>query len=265
MSCPTLDQIKYYRARMLEVQDFTKNVMLPDLLAVAPFYLDLATTGKGVGNYLTWGVLDGASQNPNDRVFPAGGIANGAAQGLRRRHGQHAHLREVLLLRRLGGRGQDPARVVPGAGQVQPRGLPPIDERRRSPRASTTGPARRATSTTARCSRWRSARWPRCSSPTCAASQEVVAIVDQVLAAVGATGHPEVLQSNLGRIAARVIKARDQRRPRPRMGRPARGQHQEGRHRRATRLRRIRRRASAPAAGTLRAARSPTTSRSRTV
>ncbi len=31
--------------------------------------------------------------------------------------------------------------------------------------------------------------------------------MDQVLAALGATGKPEVLMSSLGRIAARVIKA----------------------------------------------------------
>jgi [NiFe] hydrogenase large subunit len=37
---------------------------------------------------------------------------------------------------------------------------------------------------------------------------DVVKYVDEVLAAVGAPGKPEVLISNLGRIAARVIKAR---------------------------------------------------------
>ncbi|HEY5540820.1 MAG TPA: nickel-dependent hydrogenase large subunit, partial [Coriobacteriia bacterium] len=37
---------------------------------------------------------------------------------------------------------------------------------------------------------------------------DVVKYVDEVLAAVGATGKPEILISNLGRVAARVIKAR---------------------------------------------------------
>jgi len=38
--------------------------------------------------------------------------------------------------------------------------------------------------------------------------KDVVKYVDEALAAIGQTGHPEVLVSNLGRVAARVIKAR---------------------------------------------------------
>jgi [NiFe] hydrogenase large subunit len=37
---------------------------------------------------------------------------------------------------------------------------------------------------------------------------EVVKYVDEVLAAVGAAGKPQILVSNLGRVAARMIKAR---------------------------------------------------------
>jgi hydrogenase large subunit len=40
-------------------------------------------------------------------------------------------------------------------------------------------------------------------------SKSVKALVDTVLAAVGQAGHPEVLMSNLGRLAGRVIHAKE--------------------------------------------------------
>jgi hydrogenase large subunit len=46
--------------------------MLPDTKAIAPFYLDVAGYGKGVGRYCAWGVFDAASRNPEERYLPAG-------------------------------------------------------------------------------------------------------------------------------------------------------------------------------------------------
>jgi len=71
---PPLEQIMTYKSLMAEVADFIDTVMIPDLLAIAPFYLDLAKVGKGHGNYLSWGVLDEKSQDPYERVFPRGGL-----------------------------------------------------------------------------------------------------------------------------------------------------------------------------------------------
>jgi hydrogenase large subunit len=39
--------------------DFVDQVYLPDLLAVAPYYLDYAGLGEGLGNFLTWGEFPG--------------------------------------------------------------------------------------------------------------------------------------------------------------------------------------------------------------
>jgi hydrogenase large subunit len=36
---------------------FVDQVYLPDLLAIAPFYLEYAGLGEGLGNFLTWGEL----------------------------------------------------------------------------------------------------------------------------------------------------------------------------------------------------------------
>jgi len=33
---------------------FVDQVYLPDLLAIAPYYLDYAKVGEGLGNFLTW-------------------------------------------------------------------------------------------------------------------------------------------------------------------------------------------------------------------
>ncbi len=37
------------------LREFVEQVYLPDLLAIAPFYLDYAKIGEGLGNFLTWG------------------------------------------------------------------------------------------------------------------------------------------------------------------------------------------------------------------
>ncbi|MEW6019341.1 MAG: nickel-dependent hydrogenase large subunit, partial [Pseudomonadota bacterium] len=67
---PAIDEILFYKSRMEEVKNFIDTVMVPDLLAIAPFYRDDLLGSKGVGNYLTWGVLDEKSQDPYDRLFP---------------------------------------------------------------------------------------------------------------------------------------------------------------------------------------------------
>jgi hydrogenase large subunit len=56
------------------VSDFITNTMIPDTLAIAPFYLEAAGYGKGVGNFLAWGVFDDVSMDPKKRVMPRGGL-----------------------------------------------------------------------------------------------------------------------------------------------------------------------------------------------
>jgi len=45
-----------------KAKDFVENVYIPDVLAIAPFYLDWAGHGAGVGNFLSYGEF------PNDTV-----------------------------------------------------------------------------------------------------------------------------------------------------------------------------------------------------
>jgi hydrogenase large subunit len=45
------------------ITDFVDQVYLPDLLAIAPYYLDYAALGEGLGNFLTWGEFPGAGDS----------------------------------------------------------------------------------------------------------------------------------------------------------------------------------------------------------
>ncbi len=43
--------------------EFVDQVYLPDLLAIAPYYLDYASLGEGLGNFLTWGEFPGTDNS----------------------------------------------------------------------------------------------------------------------------------------------------------------------------------------------------------
>jgi len=76
-----LDLIATFLYKLKKVQAFIDNVFIPDVLAVAPFYLDWAGIGKGHANYLAWGVFDDpASRDPYKRLLPRGAVY--ASEGL---------------------------------------------------------------------------------------------------------------------------------------------------------------------------------------
>ena len=71
------NHIASFKFAMKEVVDFVNNVYIPDILAVAPAYLDWAGIGKGHGNYLSWGMLPHDSKHhTKNQVFPDGVIWN---------------------------------------------------------------------------------------------------------------------------------------------------------------------------------------------
>ncbi len=58
-----------------KMEAFVKQVYLPDLLAIAPYYLDYAALGEGLGNFLSWGELPQDETNPTGSYrIPAGAI-----------------------------------------------------------------------------------------------------------------------------------------------------------------------------------------------
>jgi Ni,Fe-hydrogenase I large subunit len=67
------DTIATLKGLFVNGKQFVEQVYLPDVLAVAPFYLDWAGIGGGVGNYLSYGDFADAAGN---QFFPAGAILN---------------------------------------------------------------------------------------------------------------------------------------------------------------------------------------------
>jgi hydrogenase large subunit len=59
------------------ITQFVDQVYLPDLLAIAPYYLDYAALGEGLGNFLTWGEFPGAGDSgPLKLLVPRALILN---------------------------------------------------------------------------------------------------------------------------------------------------------------------------------------------
>ncbi len=57
--------------------EFVDQVYIPDVLAIAPYYLEYAALGEGLGNFLTWGELPGEDINDTSKfVVPRALILN---------------------------------------------------------------------------------------------------------------------------------------------------------------------------------------------
>lgn len=69
---PTEEKLDDILFRAIRIRDWIAGCMIPDTYAIAPYYLDVAAYGKGVGRYVAWGVFDRESRDPSDRYIPAG-------------------------------------------------------------------------------------------------------------------------------------------------------------------------------------------------
>ncbi len=205
---PTIEQVMYYNDLMTQVKEFNDVVMWNDLLAVASVYGELATFGQGVGNYLTWGNFnDPEKQTLDSRLFPAGAIFD-------------KNLSAVIM--------PDPTKVAmftknswfpddAGAGK------PPILVPQQPQEFTQLPPIEGPDFPEGKYDWTQSANYPNPSGTPVPmevgplaevlvayskGEEKTVRYVDEVLAAIGQTGNPSVLISNLGRVAARVIHAR---------------------------------------------------------
>jgi len=64
-----LDDILF---RAIKLADWVSKTLIPDTLAIAPFYLDELSNGQTDGNYLAWGVFESPSFKPEERYLPGG-------------------------------------------------------------------------------------------------------------------------------------------------------------------------------------------------
>lgn len=202
---PSIEQVQYYVGQMQKVKDFVDNVMVQDLLAIAPFYIGLAGSGAGHGNYLSWGLYDDESQDPKNRLFPAGTIMNQKITSV-----QDANLNDIKMYTKHSWFGDD----VGGGKHPLDAGQEPIKFTKLDDmKDQSTLPGDKYD--------WsQAARYGNDSAPMevgpladmlvgyGSGRKEIVDVVDSTLAAIGQAGKPEVLLSNLGRIAARVLRAK---------------------------------------------------------
>ncbi len=64
-----LDDLKYM---VEDLYDWVASTMIPDTLAIAPYYIDALDWGKGVGRYVAWGVFEKEDFEMSDRYLPSG-------------------------------------------------------------------------------------------------------------------------------------------------------------------------------------------------
>jgi Ni,Fe-hydrogenase I large subunit len=199
---PSIEMIQYYIGQMHLVKNFVDTVMVPDLLAIAPYYIGLAETGAGHGNYLSWGIFDDESQEPKNRLIPAGVIYDQKITDV-----QDANLDDVRVYTKHSWYADDD-----GAGQH------PLDFDQAFSFTELDDMNDQNTYPDGKYDWSSAARYGTDSAPMevgpladmlvayGSGRQEVVDLVDSTLAAVGAPGQPAILMSNLGRIAARVLR-----------------------------------------------------------
>jgi len=69
--------IAFMQGLAAKAKDFVEQVYIPDVLAVAPFYLDWAGYGAGVGNFLSYGEFPNDTKTNSDNLWlPRGIILN---------------------------------------------------------------------------------------------------------------------------------------------------------------------------------------------
>lgn len=196
---PTLTQIADYKDKMTIVKEFVDNKLIPDLLAIAPYYLYLKDYGAGHKNYISMGVLDGESQDPYDRLFPRGAIFNGDLSRVERIEllkDIEEYVGHSWYTDRCGG-GRNPSDGITEPQFTGKDGIKEIDHDgkydwtkavRLKGRPMEGGPLAQMLIAYA------------------SGREQARRLVDDVLRAVGMEGRLDILFSVLGRVVARVLK-----------------------------------------------------------
>jgi Ni,Fe-hydrogenase I large subunit len=205
---PQLPEILAYRSRMAEVAAFIDGVMMEDLALLLEHYGGrLAASGRGWRNYLSWGVLDAESQDPYDRLFPRGALLDGDP---------HRQTTDPSQVRVYTGRSWYPDELG--------RGKPPLDVGQ-WPASFTSQDDLKGKYDWTRAVRLGPEDSPMETGPLAqvvlaylARRREVVALVDRISRRLGSSGVRSrdawptkdlaAWTSDLGRLAARVVKAK---------------------------------------------------------
>jgi hydrogenase large subunit len=77
VSAINAERLAYVGQLLHDAKEFVNQVYIPDLLAIAPYYLDWGAIGGGLGNYLAYGDLPtNGYRDTSSYKFPAGAILN---------------------------------------------------------------------------------------------------------------------------------------------------------------------------------------------
>jgi hydrogenase large subunit len=180
--------------RLQRVRDWVYEAMIPDTLAIAPFYKGALAYGGGHGNFLAWGVFNRESLKKEDRFLPSGAVFAGALKT------EPVDAKQVKEYVKHSWLADGPTGLNPSVGQTVP-------------------PARDAKVEYNVEDRYSWAKAPRYNGKPMEAGPlsrmvvaylqgvpEVKSIIDSTLEKLGAAGKPEVLVSLLGRVAARNLE-----------------------------------------------------------
>ncbi len=189
---PTEEKLDDVMFRLARVRDWVYNTMIPDTLAIAPFYSDALGYGGGTGNFLSWGVFNRDTLAMTDRYLPSGALF--VDQGLKAvevdvanvaEYVQHAWFKSETGLHPQNGKTQA-VDTFPGY-DIKAK-YTWAKAPRYEGRSTEAGPLARMLVAYLK------------------GVEPVKNIIDATLTALGAPGKPEVLVSLLGRIAARNLE-----------------------------------------------------------
>ncbi len=74
---PSEEKLADVLFRFQDLNKWIASTMVPDTLAIAPFYMDAAGYGAGVGDFGAWGVFEEKDRDPKKRALPAGMLIGG--------------------------------------------------------------------------------------------------------------------------------------------------------------------------------------------
>jgi [NiFe] hydrogenase large subunit len=188
---PTDEKIAGILYRLEKVKAFIDEALVPDTLAIAPYYLEATRYGKGVGNFLAWGVFEDQSMDPARRFLPRGAITDAKMSVVQP---DTERIMEYV----------EHAWYTPDSGSVNPRdgithgqyAAPDVTRKYSWVKAPRLDGHPMEVGPLARMLVAYSAGVP-----------EVQTTIDSTLTALGAPGKPEILLSLLGRVAARNLEA----------------------------------------------------------
>jgi hydrogenase large subunit len=189
---PTEEKLDDALFRLADVASFIDEALIPDTLAIAPFYLDAATYGAGTTNLLSWGLFEEASMDPYERSLPRGVIMGGDLTAM----------------------DADPEKVI----EYVDRSWYAADNGNLNPSSGMTTPEFTSYDTEDKYSWGKAVRYDGAPTEVGPLARMVVAyargnagvqtLVDSTLEALGVAGQPEILFSLLGRVAARNLEAK---------------------------------------------------------